>query len=753
MKIIKITLFIFCLLYVQLIPVAMAANSFKPCIDVSKAMNNIITPVQCNNFDDILCKDVPKSVRRGCSDRDQTIIHSDMTMREIYDFSKGCLKSAATSFTHFFTEFIPELVKGLWNLSKNTAQFLFSGNVTKSAKGAAESISSIAFDIYENVKKNPGVFFNNLWDKIVDTLGPIIANYDCHSPQAKVEKICGVVAEFIIPPAILAKAIIKGPKWAQSFLKAKKEAQAARGTKGIGELRNSLEIKNLKRDYPSDIRLPAGSNDEYIRLKNADTLAKSKSIYFEVENSVLKELNDHVFQDKGAVDALNNAFMSKLYKNIQNDPILSARIKGQYKDYKSLRLRVPLKQGENDENFRQLFNALYQKTNNEFVKELQNRRITQKLPPSTGDVGDVSSWFKAGSGKSSIEANLAARNIRNTENAQRTANFRVEAQKIKNRLIEVNNLGKMFNYEKLIKAKIVERLPNGSTILSKDVIDIIRKERLAGHKDKAALYQAIQNKIKQTHGEGVTTLMTQNMVSYYEKIDSLSPPVYASSRVAINLAQAKHGIVSVDFAGLGSENLYQQMKAVSSANASQRIEKTISEIEKSVDQVTLRMNKAKKEFNDIVKSVDNNSSSTRFSGDDGIYMPRAGELTHLQKQQIVKKLSQSSDPSQFRLTFVDDHYLSGKSIPQAERSRQIVKAEGIEKKMRSFMVGNNKIPHSLSKKIVTAIESRPTEKGGSFNLIYSGQGLTAAQKKIIEDAFKSAIGTGKNDLVGSIKFI
>lgn len=752
MKIIKITLFIFCLLYGQLIPVAMATNSFKPCIDVSKAMNNILAPVQCNNFDDILCKDVPKSVRRGCNDRDKTIIHSDMSMREIYDFSKGCLKSAITSFTHFFTEFIPELVKGLWNLSKNTAQFLFSGHVTKSIKGTAESISSIAFDIYENVKKNPGVFFNNLWDKIVDTLGPIIANYDCHSPQAKVEKICGIVTEFVVPPTILAKAIIKGPKWAQSFLKAKKEIQATR-TRAVGELRNSIEIKDLKRDYPSDIRLPAGSNDEYIRLKNADTLAKSKSIYFEVENSVLKELNDHVFQDKGAVDALNNAFMSKLYKNIKNDPILSARIKGQYKDYKSLRLRVPLKAGENDENFRQLFNALYQKTNNEFVKELQSRKITQKLPPSTGDVGDVSSWFKAGSGKSSIEANLAARNIRNTENAQRTANFRVEAQKIKNRLTEVNNLGKMFNYERLIKAKIVERLPNGSTILSKDIIDIIRKERLAGHKDKAALHLAIQNKIKQTHGDAVTTLMAKNMVSYYEKVDSVSPPVYASSRVAINLAQAKHGIVSVDFAGLGSENLYQQMKAISSANPNQRIEKTISEIEKSVDQVTVRMNKAKKEFNDIVKSVDNNSSTARFSGDDGIYMPRAGELTRLQKQQIVKKIAQSSDPSQFRLTFVEDHYLSGKSIPAIERSRQIVKAEGIEKKMRSLMVGNEKIPHFLSKKIVTAIESRPTEKGGSFNLIYSGQGLTPNQKKIIEEAFKAAVGNNKSDLVGGIKFL
>lgn len=751
MKVVKITLLIFSLLYLQMIPVAMA-NNLIPCINVPKTLETIVVTAQCNNFDDVLCKDVPKSVRRGCSDRDKTIIHPKMTLNEIYNFSKGCLKSAVTSFKNFFTEFLPSFVKELWKLSKDTANFLFSGKVIQTAKGTAETISSITSDIYHSVRKNPGVFFNNLWDKIVDTIGPLIAHYDCHSPQAKVEKICGLVTEFIVPPTILAKAIVKGPKWAQHYLKAKRELQAARKAK-LTDLRYSPEVKSLKQDYPSDIRLPAGSNNEYIRLKNADSAAKAKSIYFEVENSVLKELNDHVFKDKGAVDAINNAFMTKLYKNIQNDPLLSSRIKGQYKDYKSLRLRIPLKSGDNDENFRQAFNAIYKKTNNDFVKELQDRKITRQLPPLTDDVGDVGAWFKAGSGKSSIEANLAARNIRNTPDSKKTANFRAEAEKIKTRVTEINYLGKLFNYQRLVDAKIIERLPNGNTIPSKDVVEIIRKERLAGHKDKIALYNAIQNRIRQNYGSTVDPTMAKNLVQYFEKVDSLSPPVYASSRVAINLAQAKHGIVSVDFAGLGSENIYQQMKAISSATKNQRIEQTITDIEKSVDKVTVRMNKAKKEFNDIVKSVDTNPTSTRFSGDDGIYMPKSVELTRTQKQQIVKKLSQSSDPSQFRLTFVDNQYQNGKSIPQVERSRQIVKAESIEKKMRLLMVGNDKIPHSLSKKIVTAIESRPTEKGGSFNLLYSGQGLSNAQKKIIEDAFKKAIGSGGNDLVGSIKFI
>lgn len=356
--------------------------------------------------------------------------------------------------------------------------------------------------------------------------------------------------------------------------------------------------------------------------------------------------------------------------------------------------------------------------------------------------------------KTSIEANLAARNLRNTVNAQRTANFRVEAEKIKVRVTEINNLGKLINFNRLVDAKILERLPNGNTILSRDIVEIIRKEKLAGHKDKMALYQAIQNKVRQNYGTGIDTNMAKNMLQYFEKVDSLSPPVYASSRVAINLGQAKNGIVSVDFAGLGSENIYQQMKAIGNVTKNQRIENTISDIEMSVDAVTERMNKAKKEFNDIMRSVDStNPTSTRFSGDDGIYLPKHNELTRTQKQLVAKKLAQSSDPSQFRLTFVSDQYQNGKSIPAAERSRQIVKAENIEKKLRAIMIGSNKIPPALGKKIVTVIDSRPTEKGGSFNLFYSGKGLSSAQKQIIEDAFKKAIGTGNQDLVGSIKFI
>lgn len=68
-------------------------------------------------------------------------------------------------------------------------------------------------------------------------------------------------------------------------------------------------------------------------------------MYFDVENAVQKKLNDSFIGDKTMVDSINNSFMGKFQQNIKISPELMARIEGQYKDYKSLRLRLALREG------------------------------------------------------------------------------------------------------------------------------------------------------------------------------------------------------------------------------------------------------------------------------------------------------------------------------------------------------------------------------------------------------------------------
>ena len=81
-----------------------------------------------------------------------------------------------------------------------------------SLKGKYESANALAADIYEAVQENPGAYFQKIWGKIVDVVGPLVASYDCLKPQKKVEGICGFVAGWVIPPAMLAKILVRGVK-------------------------------------------------------------------------------------------------------------------------------------------------------------------------------------------------------------------------------------------------------------------------------------------------------------------------------------------------------------------------------------------------------------------------------------------------------------------------------------------------------------------------------------------------------------
>ena len=111
------------------------------------------------------------------------------------------------------------------------------------------------------------------------------------------------------------------------------------------------------------------------------------------DESVQKKLNDSLVGDKGMVDAINNSFMSKFNKNLKADAELSSRIEGQYQDFKSLRLRLKLRPGDNAAEFEKKLSSLYAKSNKEFVEEFEKGGLTKLIPPRTDEVVDVSTWF------------------------------------------------------------------------------------------------------------------------------------------------------------------------------------------------------------------------------------------------------------------------------------------------------------------------------------------------------------------------
>lgn len=802
----------------------------------------------CKNVDDIICKDIPDKVRRSCDEREQTIVHSGMTANEVYNFAKGCMKSAATSFVEFFTEFLPDLCKAIWNLTKGAYETISRpGDFFSSLKGYYESARAMTADVYEAINRNPGQFFADIWSKITDAVGPLVASYDCLNPQAKVEKVCGIIAEWVMPPAILAKVIVRGSKAAKELyeLKLITKLGEVKGAKAIeafekrpkislreynalfkkfkakgytledfremhlnGSLKkikaedlkslNTLEGKkqyalllgkkietpavkspvvktpevkktpqpnvsgldSFKAKYGKELKLAPEANKEFMAKVEADLGRKDGRVfYFDVENSVQKKLNDEIFREKTAVDALNNSFFKKFNENLREFPELMERLGGEYKDYKSYRLRLELKPGDEPERFQHLLAELYKKTNKEFANDPLLVQLRKELPPRSDSLADPATWFLGGSGQNALEANMAARsarkNVGSTINPPKLNTFKEHVGALSKEIDGIEQTRKSLSAQSLLLEKrILETANNGQVIPSKSMIGILRKVKPGDFETEEQFLSKISSKTQEMFGEKIDRETAKSLASYFQKVDSLSPPLFSTERVAIDLKEAQKGIVSIDFAGIGVDNIHEQMKALTEVGANVDAEKKLhasfTKMQSGVNEVTRQMEEAKDVFRKAVSNVDQaDKKSPLFSGDDGIFMPGNRAWGDADKAKLVQSLATSADPSKFRVTFVSSTYAEGKVIPAAERSKRIVRAETLEKDIRSKIIGIEKISEAEAKKFITAIDYAPSEKGGVFNLILGGKQFSPEEVKTIEEAFKSSI-TGEGERFGKV---
>ena len=767
-----------------------------------------------------------------------------MTATEVYDFAKGCMKSAATSFVEFFTKFLPDLCKAIWDLSKDAYHAATSPGFFASIKGAYESARSMTADVYESIKKDPGQFFNELWNKITDAVGPMVAQYDCLSPQVKVEKICGLIAEWVMPPAILAKVIVRGSKAAKElvelgliaklgqsralsaieefehapkislkesrelFNKYKKNGYTLEDFKlmdsrGMLHQINPEELKSLetidgidqyerltgkskkpkteqkeksskpsvqqkvdpnpqmnafKLKYSKELKLAPNANRDFIQFmeKDGPTTAKD-TLYFDVENSVQKTLNDQVFAEKTAVDSINNSFFEKFNANLRENPELVSRLEGEYKDYKSYRLRLKLNPGDDPKKYEAMLAELYKKTSDEFLHDPLLIDVAKTIPPRIDNIVDPKTWFLAGAGDNALEANMAARSARKTagEGKPRLTHFREHVGSLNAEVQSIEDIRNALASNKtLIEKKILEKTHDGKIIPSKSMIGILRKIKPNDFSTEADFLKKVAEKTKEIFGTTIDEETSRALAQYFLKVDVLSPPLFATERVVIDLNKANNGLISVDFAGIGVDNIYEQMKSLTlvdykTGTAESRLHESFQRMQGGVNEVTSQMDQAKDTFSAAIRKLKDEKGKPQFSGDDGIHMPTRA-LTNEQKTELVHDLSKLGDPAKYRITFVSTHFPGGEVIPAAERSQRIVRAESLEKELRTKIIGADKISEVNAKTFITAIDYVPEKIGGVFNLILSGRNLSGKELKRIEDAFRSSINIDRGEKFGNI---
>jgi hypothetical protein len=296
--------------FISILITNIEANDRGPSLDclfkISPEAKSVMS--LCGNVDDIICKDVKKNERRSCEEKDKTILNKNMSASDLANFAKGCFNSSVNSFENFFTEFIPELLKSIWqiaiegvNLTKNSISSDTNAvGWFEKTKGIYESTSAITADIYEAAGNSPVDFAASIWKKLESAIGPAVTNYDCLSPQIKVEKICGFVSGWIVPPVILAKILVRGAKYAKTLISSTDKISQVKDSSRLQRLlietenRKKLTVKQYH-NHLSEYRKLGYTEDEFNFLLRVGVVEKIKP------GTLVDTLSPHGKIQKGAL--------------------------------------------------------------------------------------------------------------------------------------------------------------------------------------------------------------------------------------------------------------------------------------------------------------------------------------------------------------------------------------------------------------------------------------------------------------------
>jgi len=512
-------------------------------------------------------------------------------------------------------------------------------------------------------------------------------------------------------------------------------------------LRTSPEAHAFKEAY-QHFRVNS-NNEEFLRLMDAPLPPGKKAIFFDVENSVLKPLNDFVLEDKGLADAVNGLFYKSFMDRIAKNPELASKLSATYSDYKSIRLMLAATDGDEAALVRRLLSETYSATVAEFSSTLEAAKLGGLWQNFQGPLGNPRTWFLAGSGQTSIEANMAARAARAEARVQPhvpMANFSDQLARYYQEFHQMENLRGTLEGIEILKTKgIMQAVEGGKHILSRETIEVLRKIRRADFASESAYRTAIQSRMKKLFAVQIEDHVIDGMTRYFDGIDGFSPPIFSAGRTPMPFDQATRGIVSVDFAGLGTDNAYETMRALArveskGVEAGPLVDTAFRDAKAAQDLVTSRVEAAKISFNQTARRI-GGEGSTYFSGDDGMFFPTQS-FSQPQRHALVSELGRTN-PGQFRVTFVESHFPDGTPIPPKLNSQMVVKAENLEKSMRKMFVGSGSshlIPPTRANQLMAAVEFYPTNIAGAgrFNLFLGGN-ITDQERRIMERAFRMVV--------------
>lgn len=472
------------------------------------------------------------------------------------------------------------------------------------------------------------------------------------------------------------------------------------------------------RDYAQRMPTTEAQNSEWMRL-GSKVESDGRTTFLDVQNSSIKRLNDAT-DDKVLVSALTN-------KNLE---IVSQRVSGvlkkfpgveaiPYSDFKGIRYAFRSKPPATSlpKGFDEELRAALEAGNQEFAAFVRQAKVV-------GNSEDPARWFSYGYGQTGDQANMAARYGREQTGQNLLQNFSDPGvHSAMNASLQGTERLRSGLAGELGGTKLWDS-EAGRSSLRTDVFELSRKATSA---------EDLQAQIQRTTGVAVTRDQARRILDYSRSVDEFSPGISVAQRQDASLTSAAHGGISIDFKGIGGQNLKETAEALAGAKS---LPDAVVRARLGESPVTEALRRREAEVRAAIREVANKNNiaiDIRMSGDDMVVIPNR-EMTGAERQQIAQAIANTTNPSSIRMSSVPA------GIPASRRSELAAAGESIEKQLRQNLQGQ--IPKEKLERILFSVEmqSKGADQVATLRTISRNDiRLSEADNRIIDEAFARAV--------------
>ncbi len=431
-------------------------------------------------------------------------------------------------------------------------------------------------------------------------------------------------------------------------------------------------------------------------------------LFFDLENAALKELNDKVVQDKDFVTALTNLHKDVVWQSISSDPELRKLLVAKYSDFKSVRLAFSVDSPQLRAKLQEKLSEINRRYK-DYVASLSLKEGWHEK--AKGLALDARNWYHGGMGKSPDEAGLATRSSRYFEGISTARTFEESKKLLEQARFDIANFQDWAEGKFRSVAGFLIPTAGGRKVLSAEAIEAIRKIQ---PKDQSPIeiQLAIQKVIWDRFRVKVSPEEALRLRDGLNQADRFSPGLLLEERVVIDMGQPSAEVLSADFKGQNARNLEETLKALSDSRGNS-LEEAVKKVRWGEEQATKSLEERKSRFQKVLGQLFPGVKAS-FSGDDGMaFLPRP--LTESERKAFSEQWQASGGKAEdIRLTFERFQYGdTGNPLPVEQRSKLVVAAEGIEKKLRSELIESMSREELNNLQIAVALTGNETKKSSA----------------------------------------